>query len=90
MLSLRLGLVPEDTNSGFSRICTKNRGRFQRSVSTGVLGFQQLMRGLTQYGNVGLAFKIATNDTYPSWGYMVRKGATTIWELWNGDTAILP
>ena len=45
------------------------------------------MRGLTEYGNVDLAYKIATNHTYPSWGYMIEKGATTIWELWNGDTA---
>jgi alpha-L-rhamnosidase len=28
-----------------------------------------------------------TNTDYPSWGYMVENGATTIWELWNGDTA---
>jgi Bacterial alpha-L-rhamnosidase. len=45
------------------------------------------MRGLTQYGNVNLAYKIATNETYPSWGHMVKNGATTIWELWNGETA---
>jgi alpha-L-rhamnosidase len=45
------------------------------------------MRGLTQYGNLELAYKIVTNKTYPSWGYMIEKGATTIWELWNGDTA---
>lgn len=34
-----------------------------------------------------LQYLLATNKTYPSWGYMVEKGATTIWELWNGDTA---
>lgn len=45
------------------------------------------MRGLTEYGGLELAYKIVTNDTYPSWGYMIKKGATTIWELWNGDTA---
>jgi alpha-L-rhamnosidase len=45
------------------------------------------MRGLTEYNNVDLAYKIATNRSYPSWGYMIDKGATTIWELWNGDTA---
>jgi alpha-L-rhamnosidase len=38
-------------------------------------------------GRPDLAYRIATNTTYPSWGYMVDKGATTIWELWNGDTA---
>ena len=45
------------------------------------------MRGLTQHGAGDLAYTIATNRTYPSWGYMIDKGATTIWELWNGDTA---
>ena len=56
-------------------------------VSTGVVGIQQLMRTLTEFGRGDLALKIASNDTYPSWGYMVRNGATTIWELWNGNTA---
>jgi alpha-L-rhamnosidase len=30
---------------------------------------------------------LASNKTYPSWGYMAEQGATTIWELWNGNTA---
>ena len=88
ILSLRLGLVPEGYEQKvFDRIVQKTNIDFNGHVSTGVLGIQQLMRGLTQYGNVDLAYKIATNDTYPSWGYMAKKGATTIWELWNGDTA---
>ena len=45
------------------------------------------MRVLTDGGRADLAYTIATQKTYPSWGYMVEKGATTIWELWNGDTA---
>jgi alpha-L-rhamnosidase len=52
-----------------------------------VVGIQQLMHTLTDYGRGDLALKLATNDTYPSWGYMVRNGATTIWELWNCNTA---
>ena len=51
------------------------------------MGVQHLFRGLSEYGNVDLACTIASNDTYPSYGYMFRRGATTIWELWNGDTA---
>ncbi|MRX46197.1 glycoside hydrolase family 78 protein [Pedobacter puniceum] len=61
----------------------KNKGH----LSTGVVGTQWLMRTLTQIGRNDLAFKIATNTTYPSWGYMLENGATTIWELWNGNTA---
>ena len=48
---------------------------------------QFMMRGLSRYGRPDLALTLATNRTYPSWGYMIDRGATTIWELWNGDTA---
>lgn len=88
ILSLRLGLVPEGYEQRvFENLSQKTAIDLGGHVSAGVLGIQQLMRGLTENGNVDLAYKIATNDTYPSWGYMVKKGATTIWELWNGDTA---
>jgi alpha-L-rhamnosidase len=52
-----------------------------------MIGTQWLMRKLTEYGRSDVAFRIATNRDYPGWGYMVERGATTIWELWNGDTA---
>jgi alpha-L-rhamnosidase len=56
-------------------------------ICTGLIGTAWLMRTLTMQGRGDLALKIASNRTYPSWGYMLTKGATTIWELWNGDTA---
>lgn len=88
ILSLRLGLVPKGYEEKvFANILKKTEEDFGGHVSTGVLGIQHLMRGLTEYGRVDMAWKIATNESYPSWGYMVKKGATTIWELWNGDTA---
>jgi alpha-L-rhamnosidase len=45
------------------------------------------MRGLTEYGYTDIAYQLTSQKTYPSWGYMVANGATTIWELWNGNTA---
>ncbi|MDR2119746.1 MAG: glycoside hydrolase family 78 protein [Tannerella sp.] len=88
ILSLRLGLVPEGYEQKvFDNIVEKTEKDFGGHVSTGVLGIQHLMRGLTEYNRADLACKIVTNETYPSWGYMVKKDATTIWELWNGDTA---
>ncbi len=88
ILSLRLGLVPEGYEQKvFDNIVKKTEEDFGGHVSTGVLGIQHLMRGLTEYGRKDLAYKIVTNEDYPSWGYMIKKGATTIWELWNGDTA---
>jgi alpha-L-rhamnosidase len=88
ILSLRLGLVPDGfEDKVFANIVEKTEVDCGGHVSAGVLGIQHLMRGLTEYGNLELAYKIVTNETYPSWGYMINKGATTIWELWNGDTA---
>jgi alpha-L-rhamnosidase len=54
--------------------------------TTGFLGTPFLMFVLDQNGRTDLAFKLLLSETYPSWGYMVRKGATTWWERWNGDT----
>ena len=56
-------------------------------VGVGLIGAQWLMRTLSDNGRADLALPIATQKTYPGWGYMIEKGATTIWELWNGDTA---
>lgn len=56
-------------------------------IQCGVIGMSWLLRSLAEMGRQDLAWCLATSDSYPSWGYMVRKNATTIWELWNGDTA---
>ena len=56
-------------------------------IKTGVIGTQWLMRGLSNMNRSDVAFALATSDKYPSWGYMAANGATTIWELWNGNTA---
>ncbi len=88
LLSLRLGLVPEGYEAKvFENIVKKTNEEFNGHVSTGVLGIQHLMRGLTEYGRLDMAYKLLTNEDYPSWGYTIKQGATTIWELWNGDTA---
>jgi len=56
-------------------------------IQCGVIGMSWLLRGLADMGRMDVAYMLATVDSYPSWGYMVEHGATTIWELWNGDTA---
>lgn len=88
LLALWNGIVPEgEEQRVFASIVDKTENEFGGHVSSGVIGIQILMRTLTEYGRPDLAFKIASDDTYPSWGYMASHGATTIWELWNGDTA---
>jgi len=88
ILPLWFGMVPKGLEDKvMESIINKTMNVCGGHVSTGVIGIQQLMRCLTEYGHGDLALKIASNDTYPSWGYMYRNGATTIWELWNGNTA---
>jgi len=88
ILPLWFGMVPKGLEDKvLESIIDKTMNECGGHVSTGVIGIQQLMRTLTEYGRGDLALKIASNDTYPSWGYMYRNGATTIWELWNGNTA---
>lgn len=87
ILPLWFDMVPgELEDKVFANIINKTMNDFDGHVSTGVVGIQQLMRTLTYYGRSDLSFRLATDTTYPSWGYMARRGATTIWELWNGDT----
>jgi alpha-L-rhamnosidase len=88
LLPLAFGMVDKDVenivfNQMVHRIITQDNSH----ISTGLIGTQWLMRELTKRGRADLAFAIATQKDYPSWGYMIEKGATTIWELWNGDTA---
>lgn len=88
LVSLMQGLVPDSLQDKvFANVVEKTKNEFDSHVSTGLIGIQFLMRGLTRNGEKELAYTIATNRSYPSWGYMIDKGATTIWELWNGDTA---
>jgi alpha-L-rhamnosidase len=88
IISLMQGLVPGGYEEKvFTNLVNRTEGEFKSHVSVGLIGIQFLMRGLTAYGRPDLAYRIATNRTYPSWGYMAENGATTIWELWNGNTA---
>jgi alpha-L-rhamnosidase len=88
LLALSYGMVPEGLEEKvFANIVDKTLNEFNGHVSTGLVGIQWLMRGLSNFGRADIAYKIATNRDYPSWGYMIENDATTIWELWNGNTA---
>lgn len=58
----------------------------QTHLSTGFLGTPVLLPALSDAGRDDIAQALLLNRDYPSWGYMLAKGATTIWELWNSDT----
>ena len=50
----------------------------------GILGAKYVPRVLADNGHADLAFRILTQEEYPGWGYWIKKGATTLWENWNG------
>ncbi len=88
VLPLAFGIVPDSVKEEVvknlvNNIMTVGNGH----VTCGVIGISWLLRGLSDNGFSDVAWLLATNNTYPSWGYMADNGATTIWELWNGDKA---
>lgn len=88
LLPLAFGIVPDSLKTDIVRnivanIITVNGGH----VPCGVIGISWLLRTLSANGFADVAWLLATNSSYPSWGYMAESGATTIWELWNGDKA---
>jgi alpha-L-rhamnosidase len=88
LLPLAFDIVPDSNRSALKHqveqiILKDNAGH----LSVGLVGAQWLMRSLSDNGMEEIAYKLATNNSYPSWGYMVKNGATTIWELWNANTA---
>ncbi|MDX2197134.1 MAG: family 78 glycoside hydrolase catalytic domain [Cytophagales bacterium] len=88
ILPLIFGFAPEqDKKMIFQNLVTKQQGFYNNHVGTGLIGAQWQMKTYTQMGRPDIAYALATNRDYPSWGYMADKGATTIWELWNGDKA---
>lgn len=55
-------------------------------LTTGIIGTGYLLDVLLKTNNSDLAYELATQTTYPSWGYMIERGATTLWELWQEKT----
>ncbi len=88
LLPLAFNLVPAEVRKGVEENVQKTLlETYGGTMATGVIGGQWLMRELTAMGRGDIAFLLASTTKQPSWGYMLTKDATTIWELWNGDTA---
>ena len=55
-------------------------------LSTGFIGTKDLMLVLSKIGRPDVAYRLLFNDTFPSWGFSIKQGATSIWERWDGWT----
>ena len=80
---LYMGLVPQARVQTVVQTLACDVEAHQYHLTTGNLCSKYVLEVLSAYGRHDLAWKIATQTTYPSWGFMLVNGATTIWERWE-------
>lgn len=86
VLTLAMGLAPDELKKSMTDRLVRDIKAHQTHLTTGFLGTPFLLPALEEQGRADVAYDLLLTTTYPSWGYMVDKGATTWWERWNGDT----
>ena len=86
-MALGLGLPSEETRGKVSGNLTNDvLYEHNTHLTTGFIGVKFIMPVLSDMGRSDLAYELAEQTTYPSWGYMIKQGATTLWELWQNKT----
>jgi len=85
-LPLYFGMVPKEKEKSVVKnliddIVITHKGH----LSTGLVGTNALAHALPKYGFADVMYQIATQTTFPSWGYQISKGATTLWESWDDN-----
>ncbi|MCC8427109.1 glycoside hydrolase family 78 protein [Mucilaginibacter sp. UR6-11] len=84
-LALQFDMLPENLRQQAAARLAANIGRYGNHLTTGFLGTPYLCSALSRFGYSDVAFKLLLQDSYPSWLYPVKMGATTIWERWDGQ-----
>ncbi len=82
-LPLFLGIPTEREGSAWGRLFDDVVYKHNVHLTTGIVGTKYIMEVLTSFGAPDLAYDIACKTDFPSWGYMIASGATTLWELWQ-------
>ena len=85
LLALKFGLIPPQLRGSAGAHLVGDIIRRGTMLSTGFLGTPIALDVLLDLGERNLVRALLERTDYPSWGYMVRHGATTVWERWNGD-----
>ena len=86
VFALAFGIVPEEYIEDVLKTLAENINKNKGHLDTGILATPLLLDILTKYGMEDLAFSIMNQRDYPGFGdYILGKGATTLWENWNGD-----
>lgn len=86
VLALGMGFAPPDARARVLENLVADIEARDGHLNTGILGTKYLLPVLTQYGHVDLAYRIATQRTWPSWGHWIEQRATALWEAWDDDS----
>ncbi|WP_283682817.1 alpha-L-rhamnosidase [Parablautia sp. Marseille-Q6255] len=83
-IALYFGLIPEEDRHYVMENLVKDIVETRNyHLTTGNLCSRYIIEVLLTNGYRDVAYKLLTQTTYPSWGYMIEKGATTVWERWE-------
>jgi len=85
ILPLAWGMVPPDRKAAVLANLVKDIHSKADHLDTGILGTKYILPVLTENGYGDLAYAIANQRTFPSWGWWIANGATTLWETWELD-----
>ena len=83
-IALNFGLLPRGLVAQAADRLAADVRAFDNHLTTGFLGTPYLCHVLSSNGKTGAAYDLLNQETYPSWLYPVKMGATTIWERWDG------
>ncbi|WP_158827572.1 glycoside hydrolase family 78 protein [Mucilaginibacter lacusdianchii] len=84
VLALQFDMLPENLRQQAAERLVANIRDYGNHLTTGFLGTPYLCHVLSKYGFNDVAYDLLLQETYPSWLYPVKMGATTIWERWDG------
>jgi alpha-L-rhamnosidase len=83
-LALAFDMLPENLRAQAAGRLAGNISRYGNHLTTGFLGTPYLCHALSRFGYADVAYKLLLQESYPSWLYPIKMGATTIWERWDG------
>lgn len=79
------GLTPENMKSKVAANLAAQVKADNYHLDAGILGAKAILSALSDNGYADVAYRIASQETYPSWGWWIVNGATTLYENWNID-----
>ena len=85
VLALKFNLLPDELTANAARFLVDDIRSRGNHLSTGFLGTPYLCHVLSDHGYTDVAYDLLLQESYPSWLYPVKMGATTIWERWDGE-----